>query len=396
MRIERLLYHDRAADWHLDATDFFPDVTLFIGNASADKRQILSAIETLAQFALGHSPDELWGVDWNITFSTEGRTYGWQGATSGRGVSFRDGMHLSSVVNALLPEALRRGVEPMVLHESLFLDGHWVVERKGDTLRCNGTTTFDHSPIRSLLQLLRHDAVVEPASDGFARVVRHDAPGDSLRTMGKPLGDLCATFPTLAAIRASNLPIYAKLALVHENAPGVFRDIVAHICKALPSVEDVGFDRVDRSRFTDVPSMRVLERGTERWLPESKISTEMLRALLHVSSPTLWPDDGVVLIDDFETSLGISCLDQMLESIRDESRRLQYILTSRDPAVIERVGAERCKVVNWEGNVVSAESPLEPEGKPRATGIATAPGGKGDRSRRITTKNVEREKRPLE
>ena len=48
----------------------------------------------------------------------------------------------------------------------------------------------------------------------------------------------------------------------------------------------------------------------------------------------LWPDGSVILIDEFENSLGVNCLDEITEDVVKESRRLQFILTSHHPYII--------------------------------------------------------------
>jgi hypothetical protein len=140
-------------------------------------------------------------------------------------------------------------------------------------------------------------------------------------------------------------------------------------------VDDIGFDRVDRSRFTDVPALRVLEKGTDQWLPESKLPTDLLRALLSLAAVALWPDGGVILIDDFENTLGVHCLEPVLEAARDRARNLQIILTSNDPAVIQRIGRDRRKVVFWQGAVVTIDdAPEFDPGQEHPTGFSAAPG----------------------
>src|SRR5260370_21845528 len=117
MRIERLEYQDRAANWLLTATNFHPDLTLFVGRSAADKWQLLAAIDTLARFALGDLPEELWGVAWEMRFRTEAGRYDWQGEVSGRGFAPRYGLRKEAWLN-LRPRRLRRGLQPGVRPET--------------------------------------------------------------------------------------------------------------------------------------------------------------------------------------------------------------------------------------------------------------------------------------
>jgi hypothetical protein len=393
MRLERLEFHDPTRHWRLDAMTFHPDVTLLVGYSATDKRRILTAIATLARFALGHPLDDEWGIAWTMRFRTEAGSYYWEGELSGKGFSLRDGLRTEALLK-LLPGQFRRGLEPFVLHETLRLNDRIVVERRGESIRVNGRYTDRHSPSHSALCLLGREADIQPAFDGLGRVVFSENTGDTLASLAKPLRALCNDFPTLTAIRDSNLPTYAKLAVVHENLPEVFSAIVRRVRERFPQVEDVGFDRVDRSsRFTDLPALRLLEKGTSQWLPESKITTDMLRSVLNLAAVALWPEDAVILIDDFEASMGVCCLDDMLEAARDQGRNVQVVLTSDDPAVCSRIGRERRKVVSWQGDRVSADDPLEfdLETTP-STAVAAPVPGQGRRGRKKTDITADRGK----
>jgi hypothetical protein len=374
MRIERLEYQDRPANWLLTATDFHPDLTLFVGRSAADKWQLLAAIDTLARFALGDLPEELWGVAWEMRVRTEAGRYDWQGEVSGRGFAPWYGLRKEAWLN-LLPRGMRRGLKPVVRHETVALNDRVLIERRGRAVRLDGRAVTACSPSTSVMSLLRGEDALQPASDSFARVVFGEESGDTLANLARPLQELCSEYPSLQAVRMSNLPTYYKLAVVHENAPDFFRAIVRSVRERLPRVDDVGFDRVDRSRFTDVPALRVMEKGTDHWLPESKLPTDLLRAVLNLAAVALWPDDAVVLIDEFETTLGVHCLEPVMEAARDPARNLQVILTSNDAAVIQRIGRDRRKVVIWQGAVVTIDdAPEFGASEPTPTAVATAPG----------------------
>jgi hypothetical protein len=391
MRIERLEYHDDARDWRLDATTFHHDVTLFVGPSRTDKRRILTAIDTLARVALGHQLEDQWGISWALRFHTDAGCYDWEGELSGKGFSLRDGLRPEALLK-LLPGQFRRELEPFVLYETLSLNGRMIIDRRGESIQINGRHTDRHAPSHSAVCLLGRELDVQPALDGLGRVRLSESAGDTFASLGKPMRELCREFPTLNAVRESNLPIYAKLAVVHENLPEVFRAIASRVRERFPQVEDIGFDRVDRSsRFTDLPALRLLEKGTSQWLPESKITTDMLRNVLNLAAVALWPDDAVILIDDFETTLGAYCLDDVLAAARDESRRLQVVLTSDDPAVCNRIGRERRKVVGWQGDRVTADESLDFAFEPPPSTAVTAPtAGKGQRGRKKTDITTDR------
>ncbi len=374
MRIERLTYHDHSANWHLHAVEFYPDLTLFVGRSPADKWQLLSAIDQLTCFALGDMPEELCGVRWELRLATDAGRYDWQGEISGPEFSLRDGLG-KAAWQRLLPHDVLGSPTPLVRRETVSLDGRILIERRGRAVRLDGRAVAACSRSMSVLRLLHKEAAVAPLFAGFGRVAFGDESRDTLANLGRPLQEFCASYPDLDAIRASGLPTYYKLAVVHENVPDVFRAIVQSMREHLPSVADLAFDRVDRSRFADVPALRLLEKGSEHWQPASKLSGTLLRAVLNLAAGALWPNDSVILIDEFETNLGVHCLEPVLEAARDASRNIQFILTSDNAAVIQRIGRERRKEICWQGAVVCIDDAAEfVSGKADASGVSTVPG----------------------
>src|SRR5260370_21810898 len=191
MRIERLEYQDRPANWLLTATDFHPDLTLFVGRSAADKWQLLGAIDTLARSALGDLPDELWGVAWNMRFTTEAGRYDWQGEVSGRGFAPWFGLRKEAFLN-LLPRGMRRGVTPLVRRETVALNGRVLIERTGSAMRLNGRPLAAGSPSTSVMSFLRREDAGQPPSGSFARGVFVEEGGDTLVSPAPPAPGACA------------------------------------------------------------------------------------------------------------------------------------------------------------------------------------------------------------
>jgi hypothetical protein len=255
------------------------------------------------------------------------------------------------------------------------------IRRRDNTIHLGGHTLRSASPSKSALAIVRQDAEIQAIRDHLSRILFGEEAADTFAGLGKRLQDLCEEFPTLSAVRGSRLPTYHKLAIVHEIAPAYFAMIVQSVRERFPQIADVDFDRLTRGRFTDVPALRVLEHGTDQWQSELggtsglTISSERLQAVLNLASVALWPDNAVILIDDFETSLGTYCLEPVMAAAADQDRNLQVILTSADPDVLQRIGRDRRKVVVWQGSIVTIDdNPEHSAEQARGTDIAVAPG----------------------
>jgi predicted ATPase len=119
------------------------------------------------------------------------------------------------------------------------------------------------------------------------------------------------------------------------------------------SVEDV---KASASNELDSSWIRhelmIREKGSEVWILQPEISSGMLRALVHLIELTLAPRGSVIVIDEFENSLGINCMPQLTDFILSRASDLQFIITSHHPYVINKIPPETWKLVTRKGGCV--------------------------------------------
>lgn len=84
----------------------------------------------------------------------------------------------------------------------------------------------------------------------------------------------------------------------------------------------------------------------------------MLKTFVLLCQVELSVDGTVFLIDEFENSLGINCLDVVTDQLFG-SRELQFIITSHHPYVINNIPMEYWKVVTRKGGVIQTHSAEE-------------------------------------
>ncbi|PJD98630.1 MAG: hypothetical protein CK427_16925 [Leptospira sp.] len=82
----------------------------------------------------------------------------------------------------------------------------------------------------------------------------------------------------------------------------------------------------------------------------------MIRTLTHLGDIFLWPQNTVIIIDEFENSLGVNCLDVVTENIITEQDKLQFILTSHHPYIINNININNWKIVTRKGGKVSTHN----------------------------------------
>jgi len=85
------------------------------------------------------------------------------------------------------------------------------------------------------------------------------------------------------------------------------------------------------------------------------ISSGMMKTLLHLFEIALAPKGSVIMIDDFENSMGQNCLPQLTDYILRYSNDIQFILTSHHPYVINNIPTKWWKIVTRKGSEVTVK-----------------------------------------
>ena len=78
----------------------------------------------------------------------------------------------------------------------------------------------------------------------------------------------------------------------------------------------------------------------------------MFNIFLHLVEVHLAPDEAVILIDEFENSLGINCMPSASDLITEYSAKLQFIVTSHHPYIINEISWKNWKIVKRKGGRV--------------------------------------------
>jgi len=344
MRIERFAYHNKALEWELCPVDF-SDLTLLVGVSGVGKTQILRALLVVQSIAEGKARN---GVCWDITFTTEeGVRFGWKG-------EYENKEHFAEPEFEILEEERSATREkPKILTESLTREGDSIVERKQDEILLRGKPTPKLTPHRSVLNLLSQEDDVAPACRAFRRIldsrqeVRYYSPME-LSSFER----LLARYDTLEKIQESDLHTHLKLALVYRSQRPVFEKIRERFIEIFPHVTDIKVEpRKDEDApyfVSQFPIISIQERGVSRWIDQWRISSGMLRTILHISEMYLWPTGTVILIDEFEDSLGVNCIGVLTEDLLQQNRNLQFIITSHHPYIINNIGPKYWKLVRRE------------------------------------------------
>ncbi|MFB2893198.1 AAA family ATPase [Aerosakkonemataceae cyanobacterium BLCC-F50] len=344
MKINELTYCDRELEWRFNPIHF-SDLTLLVGISGVGKTQIIKSIIALQEIAKGGSIN---GLEWDIYFSINNdREYQWKGKFE------------TKKLPAMLSKEDEKseGLKFRLIWEELYFNNVLIIERSDNKIKFKGDKLPKLSPFQSVVYLFSEEEDVVPIRNAFNKIIYSEGtslvnPVDSINYI-----QFVQNYNSLEKIQNSNFYIQIKLALVYIHAREVFQKIKESFINIFSQVEDIQIHIVEteymplKSRY--YPFVYIKEKGVNHWIPQTHISSGMFRTLMHISELYLCAEGSVILIDEFENSLGVNCIDVLTELLL-ENRNLQFIITSHHPYIINKISMEHWKIVTRQGGVVTA------------------------------------------
>lgn len=348
MYIKSLVYEDQSTNWKLELIEFKP-LTLLVGVSGVGKTQILKALLNLKEIAHGSRFN---GFKWEIDFtSNQGREYKWRGEFE------------STIFYPDRRFSFERSPEPQwnappVYYERLFIDGELIIDRNGSDIFFENKKTVQLPRDESVVYLLKEEERIKEVFENFDNIIFDDFNAKTESPNFWTEMELEAKlnhYKSLELLRNSNETIKNKLYLCCKNNHPIFKEIESLFIEIFPSIEKIMVDNLT-SMFGNMirPSVAIKERGVPGWIHQGQMSSGMFRSLMHLAELYLCKDGSVILIDEFENSLGINCINAISHSILASERDLQFIITSHHPYIINDIGFAHWKIVTRKGGVVTA------------------------------------------
>jgi ABC-type dipeptide/oligopeptide/nickel transport system ATPase component len=351
MKIHSFKFEDKESGLKIEPISF-SNLTLLVGASGVGKTIILQSLMDLKDIARGKS---LTGVEWEIHFSIKNNeNYLWKGAFEKTGNP------------RFIEKILYKGEKeidnlprPKILYEELYKNDQKIVERKDNKFKFEGKTTPKLSSYESALNLLREEESIIPVFTGFNELIKNDDYNITQIETFVNFESFSKQFSELDSIKQANIVMYLKLALINKNHPEIFNTIKEHFITVFNHVEDIKFEilPVNFNRFSIY--LQIKEKDTSKWIFPDRISSGMLKTLFQISQLFLCAEGTVILIDEFENSLGINCIDTLTENLRYDDRDIQYIVTSHHPYIINSIGMEHWKIVSRKGGTISTKDAKE-------------------------------------
>jgi len=343
MKLLSIKYSNAEQEWDYDKIDFF-DLTLLVGVSGVGKTQILKSIYTLKHIADGSSEN---GVKWEVVFKTlKGNTYTWIG-------EFENIKTKSEFIPDFF-ESEKEKVKPKIIFEQLIFKGTKIIDRSLDEFLFDGKEMPKLTSIESAINILKEEDNIREIYDSFRLIILRDhTQKEGVRYSGLSIEKLKKKYNSFEQIKESDLDTFHKFALVYDISKSTFEEIKSRFIEVFPQIEDIKVEPIKDDEYSnfifEATVIQIKETGVNKWIPHNRMSSGMLRTLLHIAEMYLWNDGTVILIDEFENSLGLNCIDVLTDDLIYENSNIQFIATSHHPYIINKIPYDYWKIVTRKG-----------------------------------------------
>lgn len=359
MRIEKLYYRNHVTGWQLDPMEF-GDVNLLVGVSGVGKTKILEAILSLKEILFGIDWEKhfLNGVEWDITFYTAPDCkYRWSGKSN---IINNNDYIIDELGEKIHPN---RGVLPQLEVEEVYFNDDCIAHRKNGIIEFESKVMPKLSPSESLIDIFQAEDKINPIIKGFRLVVVSQTQNPEKWRNSSVFGEI-NDLP-LSDIEKLNHTLVDRLGLLLIKDRDMFDRIKSNFIEIFPQVEDLRIlahlPKLELSS-TSRPffSLELRELGVDRWISQWDLSMGMLKTLTHIVEIYLLAEGSILLIDEFENSLGVNCIDVVSELLSDR-KDIQFILTSHHPYIINKIPMQYWKIITRKGSVVKATNATDYE-----------------------------------
>lgn len=361
MPIKRFKFEDKLNGWKLNEVSF-SSFNLLVGMSGVGKTRILYAIGTLCEAAFRDVASAN-GCSWEIEFETNGTSYTWYAEVS----LVTEASYTNTVLNDHKEE--QRSITSHFVMEKIIKGKDIVlVDRNGEKFDFDGNKLPLLNDATSAISLLANSELISPVYSFLNGMLFNE---NSQKDFNQYFHFLSLNeqtlikyyrikFDTLERLGAAPIPLIVKAYMMNRDHAVDFQHIKDDYADIFPSVCDMKFGRsadfdpvLEGMHSDTLMTFAIKEHGIEKWIPIDRISSGMLRTLIHLFELALSPSGTVILIDELEDSLGVNCLAPLTRRMLERSRDLQFIVTSHHPYIIDHIPTRNWRIVTRHGSTVT-------------------------------------------
>ncbi|HRE57386.1 MAG TPA: AAA family ATPase, partial [Candidatus Kapabacteria bacterium] len=256
-----------------------------------------------------------------------------------------------------------------ILNEKIEKDKTIIAERNPEGITFKSAPTIKLPSEKSLINMLKEEELIESIYEHFKRIVLPDEIFDynvQARFGITPIKIVLeGKIESIGSIQELDTFTEGKLYITYHIFNDVFQTIKQRFCEIFPEIEDIKIDRIKDNElntpreFQDKVFIHIKHHNVEQWIPSMNMSSGMFRTFLLLSEIYLCADNSVILIDEFENSLGINCIRDITDEILSTDRNIQFIITSHHPYIINNVEFQYWKLLTRNGGTIKAQDITE-------------------------------------
>jgi len=352
MEIKSFKFDDNKSNWHLENT-CFGRLNLLVGISSVGKTRILHALSLVRDVATDDAY-QLDGIEWMIRFTHNEQEYEW--------ILKSNIIEEKSTQKTFDTFESRR--DAAIFYEKItnLSKNDVIFERSNNKLTWHkGNIIPKLKKTESIITLFSEEEVIKPIREAFKHIIflrakeyssisfsdKFDIDNIKLRDQDRKKALNMREFKKIA----TKLPMPLKAFFMQKFYQFEFKNIKQKFIDIFPFVKELKISHIIKSGQYNL-FLSIKENGSNEWIHQPQISSGMFSTFLHLIEIHMAPDETVILIDEFENSLGINCMPSTAEFINDYSNRLQFIVTSHHPYIINEISWKNWKKVKRKGGYV--------------------------------------------
>ncbi len=371
MSINKFSFQDEFRSWKLNNICFL-DFNLLVGISGVGKTQILEALRAVRDAGLVDARN-VNSCQWTIEATVGNDEYSWSAATSIGRTSAQTWLGVSRNGNEL-----SEAEKPQFIREIITKNDVEIFKRDESGIIFKGNLLPKLKGSESVISLLGKEELIAPLYN-FLEGILFSPAGDyrsgayGIKAEMFHLAQVAPWLKQLTEIESlrhemARLPLLLIGYILQKNFPDEYSRLEDDYREIFPTVQEIRIDRlVDMAPaiVSDLPVLLVdhftlglKEEGIEGWVLGGQISSGMMRTWMRLLEIAMAPAGAVILIDEFENSLGVNCLPQLTDHLLRRSD-LQFILTSHHPYVINNIPWRYWKLVTRKGSEVTVRDAAE-------------------------------------
>lgn len=325
-------------DWEFDSTQF-SRINLLVGDSGTGKTRFLNAIINLFSQLIA---DKIrFTGNWDVDFEADNIRYNYK---------------LNVIRNKKSPS------EIAIEYEVLSKGKQAIFERKGDNILWQNSNLPKLSSDMTCFSLLKNEDIINPIYKSMKKIIARRFYADELNKNFQ-LGAFIPNNPFIPPIvkiddlAVEQIDFHNKMDMLRKIDLSGYNKIIEFIKSAFPFIVEADIKNISQilplyPAPVQTPVFCIKEKNLSAWIPCNDISSGMQKIFLLILDTYLLQKSGILLIDEYENSLGISAINFLPDLINNISQNCQFIITSHHPYIINNIPIESWKLFHRSGTNV--------------------------------------------